>query len=138
MGKENPKSPEHAGFGPHSHPSNAAQQILNKMAGNLEHVFDWLATPQTLPQATGVHDSQRGPSKKGSLEREQNSPREQKHCWLFFLCALNLDIFLYTHDTSGAPLSTTPGKVMVESLVVIPQGLPPAASSTKLLRLEYL
>lgn len=96
MGKENPKSPEHAGFGPHSHPSNIAQQSLNKMAGNLEHVFGWLATPQTLPQATGVHDSQRGPSKKGSLEREQNSPEESRNTAGYFSCVPSILINSFT------------------------------------------
>lgn len=66
------------------------------MAGNLEHVFDWLATPQTLPQATGVHDSQRGPSKKGSLEREQNSPEESRNTAGYFSCVPSILINSFT------------------------------------------
>lgn len=59
-------------FGPHSHPSKVTQQSLNKMARNTKHDFGRLETPQSLPQATGVHDSQRGPSEKERLERERN------------------------------------------------------------------
>lgn len=72
--------PGHAGFGPHSHPSKVTQQSLSKMARNTEHVFGRLGTPQSLPQATGVHDSQRGPSEKERLEREQSSPGELNQC----------------------------------------------------------
>lgn len=110
------------------------------------YVFQRLVTPQCFPgeHSAEVHDSQRSPSKKESLDREQNSPGEQNHCWLFILRALSFDMFLCNTPMvfqvlpSLAPNSATPGKVMLESLVVIPQRLPRAASSTKLSRFECL
>lgn len=53
---------------------------------------------------------------------------------------VTVHVFSQAHDTSDPPLSTLPefGKVMLESLVVVPIGFLSAATSTKNPRLKYL
>lgn len=49
VGKENPKWPEHAGFGPPSHPSKVAQQSLDAMARSRECF--WLSWNSPIPSS---------------------------------------------------------------------------------------
>lgn len=145
--KENPESSEHAVFEPRSHPSNVAQQNPKGWPATWSRFLVCLAFPTSFLRQLDFMIPREVPQE--NLEREQSGPREQNYCSLVFLCALDFGLSLCSRPHPFPqrqcfrcspiyhPGLPTPGKVMLESPVVAPPALPPAASFTKLPRTEY-